>query len=345
MNPSLLAPELVADLTTCAFQAAFVLGVGLLLDTLFGLRGGSGRNRATVGVILATLAFPSCTHSATAPREIPFDFSTHQPIVQARVNGGPPVPFLFDTGASINIIDERVAASAHLTLGTDARKLSGGGESSVDIRSAGPLTLEANGIVWEGQRAEVTPIGYPEKKHFAGFIGAPILMRYAVQIDYHRRVIRLLDPATYAPPSGATLVPFELQADLPVVRAWIDAGTGPIEARLMVDTGAGTSVALNRPFVDAHGLVDPALETGIVPSPAGLGGTAPFLYREGRRVTLGGIAFERPRLGLSRARSGSSSRTERDGIIGNDLLRDFRVTFDYRRRILVLEKSEPPPQP
>jgi hypothetical protein len=291
---------------------------------------------STIGLVLATLASPSCAHPATAPREIPFDFSTKQPIVQARVNGGPPVPFLFDTGASIHVIDDRIAASAGLAPGA-AWRMSGGGESGFDARFAGRLTLEVNGVVWEGERAAVAPIGYPDKKHFAGFIGAPTLMRYAVQIDYDRRVIRLLDPATYEAPSGATLVPFELQADLPVVRMIVDAGTGPLEARLMVDTGAGTWVDLNRPFVDAHGLVA-AQETATVKRPAGLGGTAPFLYREGRSVTLGGHVFEKPEIGFSRAQSGSSSRSERDGIVGNELLRHFRVTFDYSRRTLVLEK-------
>jgi hypothetical protein len=293
---------------------------------------------SAISLVLAALACPSCAHPATAPREIPFDFSTLQPIVQARVNGGAPVPFLVDTGASINIIDEKVAASAGLAPGTGtAGRMSGGGESGFDVRFAGPLTLEANGVVWEGQQAAVTALGYPDKKHFAGFIGAPVLMRYAVQIDFKRRVIRLLDAETYEAPSGATRVPFELQDDLPVVRVIVDAGTGPLEARLMVDTGAGTSVDLNRPFVDAHGLVGAGEETATVARP-GLGGTAPFLYREGRSVTLGGLVFEKTRLGLSRARSGSSSRTERDGVIGNVLLRDFRVTFDYSRRVLVFEK-------
>ncbi|HKV07167.1 MAG TPA: pepsin/retropepsin-like aspartic protease family protein, partial [Thermoanaerobaculia bacterium] len=270
-------------------------------------------------------------------QEIPFDFKTRQPIVQARVNGGPPVPFLVDTGASINLIDERVAASAGVSPGASWR-MHGGGESGFDARSAGPLTLETNGVVWKEQRAALAPIGYPDKKHYAGFIGAPILMRYAVQIDFTQRVIRLLDPAAYKAPSGATQIPFELQDDLPVVRVRVDAGTGPIEARLMVDTGAGTWVDLNRPFVDAHGLVDAAQETAIVGRPAGLGGTAPFLYREGRSVTFGGVTFEKPRLGFSRARSGSSSSDERDGVLGNEVLRHFRVTFDYSRRVLVLEK-------
>ena len=295
-----------------------------------------GRAKSAVGLLFATLAFPACAHPAAAPREIPFDFHTRQPIVRARVNGGPWVPFLVDTGASIHLVDDRIAASAGLAPGK-AQRLYGGGESGFDVGFAGPLTLETNGVAWKEQRAAVTHLGYPDKKHFAGVLGAPILMRYAVQIDYGRRVIRLLDAATYKAPRGATRVAFELQADLPVVRAIVDAGNGPHEARLMIDTGGGTFVDLNRPFVDAHGLVDAASDTATVQRP-GLGGTASFIYRAGRRVTLGGLVFENPRLGLSRARSGSSSRGERDGVIGNELLRHFRVTFDYRRRMLVLEK-------
>jgi hypothetical protein len=289
------------------------------------------------GIVLAALEFPACARPPAAPLEIPFDFRTHQPIVQARVNGGPPVPFMVDTGSTLHLIDDGPTTSAGLSPGK-GRKLYGGGEAGFDVRSAGPLRLEANGVIWEGQRASVMHLDYPEGKHFAGILGAPILMRYAVQFDFEKRVIRLFDPAAYRAPEGAAKVPFELQDDLPVVRVIVDAGTGPLEARLMVDTGGDCFVDLNRPFVDAHRLVTAAEDAAIVQRP-GLGGTASFLYREGRRATLGGSVFEKPELGLSRARSGSSASDERDGILCNGLLAHFRrVTVDYDRRILVLEK-------
>ena len=107
----------------------------------------------------------------------------------------------------------------------------------------------------------------------------------------------------------------------------------------MVDTGAGDSFAdLNWLFVDAHHLLDALANAHENARPAGIGGTAPFVYGWGRRFVLGGLVFDCPRLGLSRATQGSSSRTERDGIIGNDLLRQFLVSFDYTRRRLVLAK-------
>ncbi len=172
-------------------------------------------------------------------------------------------------------------------------------------------------------------------------------MRHVVQFDFERHILRLIDPSTYQPPPRAALVPFELQGDLPVVRAIVDAGTGPVEARLMVDTGAGDSFAdLNRPFVDAHRLLEAVKDGAATARPAGIGGTAPFVYGIGRRMVLGGMTFDKPRLGLSRAVSGSSSRAERDGIIGNELLRRFRATFDYGRRTLVLEPTPVPiPRP
>jgi hypothetical protein len=106
----------------------------------------------------------------------------------------------------------------------------------------------------------------------------------------------------------------------------------------MVDTGASTFIDLNRPFVEKHKLVEAMPDAVAADRPAALGGTAPFLYGTGRRATLGGAAFDRPRLGLSRAQTGSSSRSERDGIIGNAMIGGFVVTVDYRRKVLVLEQ-------
>lgn len=273
-------------------------------------------------------------------REIPFDFTTQQPIAAVRVNGAQAVPFIFDTGASINVVGEEIARQAAVEAG-GGRNMSGGGQTRVQARFAESLRLAAGDIVWDGQRAAITTIS---ARHYAGFIGAPILMQYAAQFDFEKRVLRLIDPAGYKPPTGAVVVSFELQDDLPVVRVAIDPGNGPIEARLMVDTGASQFIDLNRPFVDEHKLLDVIPDAAALNRPAGIGGSAPFLYGTGRSATLGSIRFDRPRLGLSRAQSGSSSRSERDGIIGNDLLKQFVMTVDYKTRTIVLEKPTTPPQ-
>jgi Aspartyl protease len=294
----------------------------------------------SLAVALTALTFPSAgtVHSTQAAHEIPFEFATRQPIVSVRVNGGGAVPFVVDTGASINLIDRNVARQASIANGQPAR-LSGGGQAAVDVQYVNGLTLESGGRTWNEQRAAIADLGYPDKKHYAGLLGAPILMRYTVQFAFDSRTLRLIDASAYTSPAGAVLISFELQENLPIVRATVDAGSGPLEARLMVDTGASQFIDLNRPFVEAHRLVDVMGNTTALDRPAALGGSAPFLYATATRVTLGGLVFERPRIGLSRAQSGSSSRGDRDGIIGNDLLRHFVMTVDYSRRLLVLERS------
>jgi hypothetical protein len=275
---------------------------------------------------------------ASPLHEIAFDFKTRQPIAPVRVNGGPPVPFLFDTGASINVVDRGVARAASIA-GTGARGMTGGGQATVEATFADSLLLDAGAAKWDRQRAAILDLGYPDRKHYAGFVGAPILMQYVVQFDFPARVMRLFDVGRFRNSPRAVPVPFELQNDLPVVRAMVDAGSGPIEARLMLDTGAGDSAAdLNRPFVDAHRLLEAVTGAADVARPAAIGAPAAFVYGTGRRMSIGSLTFEAPRLGLSRASGGSSASSERDGIIGNSILERYVVTFDYPRRMVYFER-------
>ena len=162
-------------------------------------------------------------------------------------------------------------------------------------------------------------------------------MRYTVQFAFDLRTLRLLDPSTYKPPAGAVLIPFELQENLPIVRAIFDAAAGPYrgqaDGRYRREPVRRSEQTFRR-----RAPPDRGDERCHVERPAArLGGSAPFLHATGKRVTLGDF-LERPRIGLSRAQSGSSSRSDRDGIIGNDLLRRLVATFDCRRRTLVLER-------
>jgi len=282
-------------------------------------------------VILAALV----AAAAVTVHEVPFVFETRQPIsIRVRIDGRePPLRFLFDTGASIHVIDSEVAHRAWLK-GRDGGTITGGGEGRVAVQFVDRVWFDADRIGWRNQRAAIVPL----RKHYDGMIGAPILSQYVCRFDFARRILQLIEPGAYTPPPGAVTVPFELDDGLPIVHATVDAGTGPIDARLMLDTGAGdVFIDLNRPFVDKHRLLEALPDASATARPAGIGGTASFVYGTGRSFVLGGIVFEKPHLGFSRATQGSSSRSERDGVIGNDLLTRFVAVFDYPNRRLVLE--------
>ena len=288
-----------------------------------------------------TGAWPAESRGGAAPvLDVPFDFATRQPIVPVRVNGQPASPFVVDTGASVHVIDADLARRAGAVAGA-ARDMRGGGAGTVSVASLDGLTLHVGGLSWSGERAVAAPLGYPAAKHYAGLVGAPILSRYVVQFAYDGNRLRLFEPAAYVPPAGATELPFEIQEGLPIVTVVVDVGAGPIDARLMVDTGASQFVDLNTPFVERHALDGVMPDAAPADRRAALGTPASFVYGTARRVVVAGKVFERPRVGLSRSTSGSSSRADRDGIIGNDLLRHFIVTVDYYRKRIWLELSRP----
>ena len=290
--------------------------------------------RVEAAVLGFVLLAPQASHDLT------FTFRTRQPIVQVSVNGGAAVPFVVDTGATIHLVDEAIAKQTGLA-GTSDLQMHGGGQAGVQAHIAETLTMRVGDLTWRGQRAAIVPLGYPTRKHFAGLLGAQILKQYTVRFDFTGHTMSLLDPATYHRPSGAIQLPFELDEDLPIVHVTLDVGSGPLDARLMVDTGAAAFVELNQPFVEAHHLLAHIPDAAPDDRPAALGGTAPFVYGTARRVVFGGVTFDNPRIGLSRATSGSSSRSERDGILGNDLLSHFIVTLDYARLTLLLEPRGP----
>lgn len=296
--------------------------------------------RDFVASSLATFAVSTLAPPTGAPAaalvDVPFSFRTRQPIVPVSINGTAALPFVIDTGASIHVIDREIARAAQVGAGKTAT-WSGGGAAAVEAQFVDDVSLALGGRSWTAQRSGLAPLGFPDRKHFAGLLGAPILTRYVVQFDFPATRLRFFDPAAYAAPADATRLPFELMEDLPVVHVTVDGGAGPLDARLMVDTGAGTFIDLNRPFVEAHHLVEAMPDAAAADRPAALGGPAPFLYGTGRRVTIAGHVFERPRLGLSRSQSGSSARSERDGILGNEVLQRFVATVDYARRTLFLQ--------
>lgn len=290
----------------------------------------------SLAAVGGAIAAPAVAAQVAPVVDVPFSFRTKQPIVPVAVNGGPPLPFVIDTGASIHVIDRDVARAAQVRGGR-AAPWSGGGAGTVEAQFVDDVTLAFAGRSWSAQRSGVAPLGFPDRKHFAGLLGAPILKGYVVQFDFPATRLRLFEPAAFTPPPGAARVPFTLMEDLPVVEVTVDAGTGPLPARLMVDTGAGTFIDLNRPFVERHRLVEAVADATAADRPAALGGPAPFLYATGRQVMFGGRVFDRPRLGLSRSTTGSSARSERDGVLGNEVLQDLVVTVDYARLSLYLQ--------
>ena len=280
--------------------------------------------------------------SSGLPVTLPFRDADGWVVVKGSVNGGEPIDFVLDTGASILAILAS-DATAHLPIdlsgahrmGSDLAAPFGARQDGLDIR-IGALTLHDQTVL--AIPLETVKCKGPDMPDppFQGVLGHELFHRFVVEFDYDRQVVVLHDPDTWTVPANATVVDAEISGRQPFVDAQVQPPTGaPYQARLHVDTGAGIDLSL---FPQTHDAIRPPAE-GKQTSACFVGGLAN--YRAGSvEVALGGArAVQTPALyslGQEVIDSGQHGR------IGARFLRRHNVVFDYANaRMVLLPRAAP----
>jgi hypothetical protein len=269
--------------------------------------------------------------------QLPFRLLNNHVIVDTRVDGKGPFPFLLDSGG------HNIVTPATLTaLGLAARGEStsgGGGEALATNGYAHVDRLDVGGAVLTGQTVvtlDFSPVAV-EGLQLGGMIGQEFLERFVVRIDYGRRTLTIMDRKKFGRAereASGTAVPFTFYEHMPQVAGTFDGRP----ARFNIDTGSRSDVTMTSPFVERHGLR--AAYSGIQAVEGwGVGGpTRAVLVRAGS-MTLGPVEVPGPIAGLSTARKGALSDRNYDGNVGSGALKRFTVTFDYGARTLYLKPA------
>src|SRR5262249_25439446 len=150
--------------------------------------------------------------------------------------------------------------------------------------------------------------------------------------------ITVHDPGRYEPPAGGTIVPVNLETGWPVAEAPITAAGGPPPpCRLIIDTGVRFTVALFPPIRDRPGPHDSTRSLHDLVIRGGRGGASRGDVARLDALTIGSLWYAKPVGIFSRDTSGIFAVDGPDGIVGGELLRHHRVTFDYPHQRLVFE--------
>ncbi|HEX4601127.1 MAG TPA: aspartyl protease family protein [Gemmatimonadales bacterium] len=274
---------------------------------------------------------------------IPFDPYGGAIYVPSVINGDS-AWLMFDTGLSRSGLDREWAQ----TIGAVGAMPPGALTPQVaeTVSTVVLDTLRLGEVVLRHARVALYPLaglseasGRPER----GLLGHDVLQRFAIEIDYRARRVRLFDAAQYSYAGSGTAVPFAAGATLPLVEARVKVrGRPPIPARLLLDTGAsGLCLILTTPFVEQHGLVQvsPALEA---PIGTGLAGELHGTIARLQELRLGGVRVASPTTGLGGENKGFLGRTDIDGVIGNAVFEGSRLIVDYARRRVIVERPAAP---
>lgn len=178
-----------------------------------------------------------------------------------------------------------------------------------------------------------------DQVYFDGVIGASFFTRFVVDIDYDLMLITLTEPAA-AQERLAGLgtewqqIPLQIESDVPYLAARLDQDEhSPIEVKLLVDTGYRGAASLTPATHD--GIVEPSEYFATVGQ--GLSGDVSSRVSLAQALQLADYQF--PGLPLNYAVDGGESQNNSNGILGNEVLQQFNLVFDYANQRLFLRPN------
>ncbi len=274
---------------------------------------------------------------AAQPARVPVELVGNRVHIPVSVNGSAPGSFILDTGAARSPLDTDFAATARVGVTGRTKVLGSGGSENVQV--ATPMTLAFAGLTVRTEKVpliQFDSISLRNGRPLDGILGYEVLQRYVVEIDYEGRAVSFHDRKQYRPPAGAVRLPIGFNhGRVPVTDVRVTLPDGrTVTARVLIDTGAGGSLGLNRAFAKKHRI---ELENPVA-MPLGYGVGGGTHGRAGRvsAVELAGFRFARPVVSVFDATKGALGQSSIDGVLGGEILRRFTVITDYARRQLLL---------
>src|SRR5919201_6474000 len=323
------------------------------------LNAGCGSSESSLATV--TQGAPPAAPAADAPRaksessRFSKNFFAAFPLVQIKVNGSEPLEFLFDTGnAGLSVVDVTVAQHLGLQL-----VLSG----SISFAGIKLPTLRAKADRFQiisGGKAErrlglreisldvvdLAPFAELAGRRVDGILGYDVIRRFVTTVDYQRQAVifgrqteAVSGPQRTPTPEmrledrrNRALVPFTLRDGWIIVKTRVNGGE---EEEMILDTGASlTTFSRERARRLSLDVSRARPTTLILPI-----GRLTYLPHRLREVEFGGLKLADSAAVVVSTREGLFTSGTETSLLGANVLRHFRLTIDYGRRQLTLERN------
>ncbi len=271
--------------------------------------------------------------------EVPFEIYGGHLFIQGKLNGIASGRFLLDNGAADVFISEAKAQSLRLTAQSSVTIP--GGDQGIATVYVPNVTVQVGALTLKDHRSVVIPDAEMKdlSQYFGrtldGIIGYEFFQQLVVEVDYAKQVLHLHQPKNYKYQGIGQRLPLQIEGRRPYVKATVQPyGYGAIAATLMVDLGSNGALSI------AAGCGrDRALRAA---APKVLQRQVTTIHGA-QQIYLGRIQslnFAQFHLKTPLTIFENNSRAGCDriaGKIGTQVLRQFRVIFDYPQQQLFLE--------
>lgn len=281
---------------------------------------------------------PARKHAATASGTR-FDLVDNRIFVSVRLNGRGPFRFILDSGSDGHLIRPELAKSLGLKPEGDEQG-KGNGANSEDGWKAHIASIQLGSLTLLNQEAAVLPFNQVTNlfgtARVDGILGLPAFQQQVLKIDYDQRLLSFTPFDKFIYTGNGKVLAFEYGADdIPAIFGNLDG----IPGTFGLDTGARASLLLFTPFVEKNLLTEKysARVEGV--TGWGFGGPVKTKLARAQKLEVGGFSISNPVTRLMTQPSGTNSSAEEDGLIGEDVLKQFNVIFDYKHHQIILEPN------
>lgn len=293
-------------------------------------------------LILAVCLLASGTLRANEPIvSLPFEIHLGHIYIQGQVNDGRKINIVFDTGAAANLASEAVAEEIGLTVSGEQTVLGASGPVTIK-RSANNDLMLGKDLKLNNQTFLVMNLDHLGDEDFPldAVIGANVLFRYTVEMDFEKGLINLYSRNDFPAPEGydaheISLAPF----NVPKIDASLVLGNGEvITGPYLVDTGAALALRINSPVVREKELIDKVQPSYAYTSRALSNQSTDHVGRLKSYEALG-ETFEDVPMRMATVTSGVSGRDDINGILGLEILKRFNTIYDYKKKVMYIKRN------
>ncbi len=289
---------------------------------------------------LLSLLFAIFVHYSQAQTPIttiPFELYGDHILIKASVDDSRPLDFIFDSGSGFTVIDSDIAEE----LGLSGKKIQMNEPAAV-LELIKHNKLDINHFPMEKNiKVYSTDLDHLEislGRNVDGILGYDLMHHHTIHLNYEDRTMDIYDHGKG--PKTGDAVPFVLNTSIPVVKGSVVLNNNEAHtANFYVITGAGTTLDFNSPYAKKYDVIH---KTGKHYSYPVKGiSKDENLHYEGHvlSVTFGKQMIEDLPIGISTATSGIQASENVAGILGNQVLSMYNITFDIPGKMLYLEKN------
>jgi hypothetical protein len=283
-------------------------------------------------------------------KKLTFDFMLHRNlvIIPVYLNDQGPYNFVLDTGVG----------NAILTDPSLLEELSLKKEREIKVTGAGSDQAELKAFIVSGVKVQVDAVTAPNLTmtilsedvfNLSAYVGLPIygilgyqfFNSFVVKVDYINLNLTLYKPENFVYRKRfGVKIPFEIDDQKPYLYGMTTLNDSTkIRTRLILDTGAGHALSLEQESHPSIKVPTPAFRTQLG---TGLSGTIRGYLGRVQHFELGKFKFKNVLTSFpdhDDVGAKTSSRINRNGNLGNEMLKRFNVLIDYSRSALILKPN------